>query len=190
MDILVEGKPVPTNDAESDAVWYRLVSRSTSGRWESRSQRGRNFEPREAAPAIIVSDATARRFWKDGDPTRPARAFQRGCQRAMVHGRRRRGRSAHAGPARREPQRSLSALLAVPRARHQRGPEDGGQAGIARGTAASGGARPRPRHSCVRDYRDVDGRRGFHRPAAVLRGARRRVRRARAGAGRSSASTA
>jgi putative ABC transport system permease protein len=68
MSILVEGKPVPTNDAQSDAVWYRLVSREYFRAMGIALQRGRNFEPREAAPAIIVSDATARRFWKDGDP--------------------------------------------------------------------------------------------------------------------------
>ena len=41
---------------------------STFRPWASAWSRGRNFEPREAAPAIIVSEATARRFWKDGNP--------------------------------------------------------------------------------------------------------------------------
>ena len=68
MSILVEGKPAPANNAEGDAVWYRLVSREYFHAMGIALKRGRNFEPRESAPAIIVSDATARRFWKDGDP--------------------------------------------------------------------------------------------------------------------------
>ena len=68
MDILVEGKPAPANNAEGDTVWYRLVSPEYFRAMGIALQRGRNFETREAAPAIIVSDATARRFWKDGDP--------------------------------------------------------------------------------------------------------------------------
>jgi putative ABC transport system permease protein len=68
MSILVEGKPVPANDAEGDAVWYRLVSPEYFHTMGVALKRGRNFEPRESAPAIIVSDATAQRFWKDDDP--------------------------------------------------------------------------------------------------------------------------
>ena len=68
MSIVVEGKPAPANDAESAAVWYRLVSPEYFRAMGITLQRGRNFAPREAAPAVVVSDATARRFWTDGDP--------------------------------------------------------------------------------------------------------------------------
>jgi len=68
MSILVEGRPVPKNDAEGDAVWYRLVSPEYFRAMGIALERGRNFEPREAAPAVIVSDATGRRFWKDDNP--------------------------------------------------------------------------------------------------------------------------
>jgi putative ABC transport system permease protein len=68
MDILVEGKPAPRTDAEGDTVWYRLVSPEYFRAMGIALERGRNFEPREAAPAIIVSEATARRFWKDDNP--------------------------------------------------------------------------------------------------------------------------
>jgi predicted permease len=68
VSILVEGKPVAKNDAEGDAVWYRVVSPEYFGAMGVALTRGRNFEPREAAPAIIVSEATARRFWQNDNP--------------------------------------------------------------------------------------------------------------------------
>ena len=68
MSVLVEGRPLPRNDAESDAVWYRLVSADYFRAMQIPLTRGRTFAPREAAPAVVVSEPTARRFWKDENP--------------------------------------------------------------------------------------------------------------------------
>jgi predicted permease len=65
MDIHVEGRPLPRDSSESTAVWYRLVSAEYFRAMAIPIKRGRVFEAREAAPAVIVSDATARRFWSD-----------------------------------------------------------------------------------------------------------------------------
>jgi putative ABC transport system permease protein len=68
MTIYVEGKPLPRTDAESTAVWYRLVSREYFAAMRIPITSGRNFEPREAAPAIVVSDVSAARFWPGENP--------------------------------------------------------------------------------------------------------------------------
>ena len=68
MSILVDGKPLPRNDAETDAVWYRLISPEYFRAMQIPVTRGRTFEQREAAPAVIVSEPTARRFWNDANP--------------------------------------------------------------------------------------------------------------------------
>ncbi|HET7218590.1 MAG TPA: ABC transporter permease [Vicinamibacterales bacterium] len=80
MSVLVEGKPIPRTDAETDAVWYRLISSEYFRAMQIPLKRGRTFEAREAAPAIVVSEATARRFWKDQDPIGRRVRFSSGDQ--------------------------------------------------------------------------------------------------------------
>jgi putative ABC transport system permease protein len=68
MTILPEGRPLPRTEAEALAVWYRLVSREYFRAVGIPIVAGRNFEPREAAPAVVVSDVTARRLWNGENP--------------------------------------------------------------------------------------------------------------------------
>ena len=68
MTIYVEGRPLPRNESESVATWYRLVSREYFDAMGIPILKGRNFETREAAPAIVVSDVSAKRLWNGEDP--------------------------------------------------------------------------------------------------------------------------
>ena len=68
MSVLVEGKPAPRTDAETTAVWYRLVSPTYFTAMTIPIERGRSFQPREAAPSVVVSATTARRFWDGEEP--------------------------------------------------------------------------------------------------------------------------
>jgi len=68
MTIFPEGRPLPRTEAESLAVWYRLVSADYFRAIGIPITAGRNFEPREAAPAVVVSDVTARRLWNGENP--------------------------------------------------------------------------------------------------------------------------
>ncbi len=68
MSVLIEGQPPPTNEGETPAVWYRLVSAAYFQAMTIPIERGRGFQPGEAAPSVIVSQTSARRFWKDADP--------------------------------------------------------------------------------------------------------------------------
>jgi putative ABC transport system permease protein len=68
MTAYIEGRPLPKTAAESIAFWYRLVSADYFKAMEIPLKRGRNFTPGDAAPSIIISEATARRYWPDEDP--------------------------------------------------------------------------------------------------------------------------
>jgi putative ABC transport system permease protein len=68
MGILIEGRPAPKSDGETMAVWYRLISPFYFQAMGIPVKIGRAFQPGEVAPAVIVSDVTARRFWKDENP--------------------------------------------------------------------------------------------------------------------------
>jgi putative ABC transport system permease protein len=68
MTILVEGRPLPRNEAESIAIWYRLISPGYFKAMSIPIVEGRGFEPREAAPAAIVSEVAARRLWQGESP--------------------------------------------------------------------------------------------------------------------------
>jgi putative ABC transport system permease protein len=68
MSVLVEGKPAPRTDAETTAVWYRLVSPTYFTAMTIPIERGRSFQPREASPSVVVSATTARRFWNGEEP--------------------------------------------------------------------------------------------------------------------------
>ena len=68
MSVLVEGKPAPRTDAETTAVWYRIVSPTYFTAMTIPIERGRSFQPREAAPSVVVSATTARRFWNGEEP--------------------------------------------------------------------------------------------------------------------------
>jgi putative ABC transport system permease protein len=68
MSVIVEGQPPPRSAGETPAVWYRLVSATYFQAMTIPINRGRGFQPGDAAPSVIVSETTARRFWKDTDP--------------------------------------------------------------------------------------------------------------------------
>jgi putative ABC transport system permease protein len=68
MDILIEGRSVPRNSAEATAAWYRLVSAGYHRAIGIPIKQGRHFEPGEAAPVVIVSEMSARRFWGSENP--------------------------------------------------------------------------------------------------------------------------
>jgi putative ABC transport system permease protein len=68
MTCWIEGRPLPRNDSDATGVWYRLVSADYLNAMSIRMIRGRHFERGEAAPAIIISEASARRFWSGDDP--------------------------------------------------------------------------------------------------------------------------
>jgi putative ABC transport system permease protein len=68
MSMLIEGRPMPRNEADTIAVWYRLVSPGYFKALQIPFREGRNFEPGEAAPGIIVSEASVRRLWNGRSP--------------------------------------------------------------------------------------------------------------------------
>jgi putative ABC transport system permease protein len=68
MDIMIEGRPRPRTDAEATTVWYRLISPDYFRAMGVRIELGRGFERGESAPAVVVSEASARRFWNDENP--------------------------------------------------------------------------------------------------------------------------
>ncbi len=68
MSMLIEGRPPARNEAETIAVWYRLVSPGYFKAMSIPIKEGRNFEPGEAPPGIIVSEASVRRLWNGKSP--------------------------------------------------------------------------------------------------------------------------
>jgi putative ABC transport system permease protein len=68
MDFLIEGRPAPTNDAESTTTWYRLITPTYFRVMGIPLKQGRSFAPRESAPAVIINETAARRYWNGENP--------------------------------------------------------------------------------------------------------------------------
>jgi putative ABC transport system permease protein len=64
----IEGRPPARTPEEEVVAWYRLVSDRYFDAMGIRVARGRGFVAREAAPAVIVNESFARRYWPDVDP--------------------------------------------------------------------------------------------------------------------------
>jgi putative ABC transport system permease protein len=63
----IEGRP-PTQTPEDQVVaWYRLVSDRYFDAMGIRITRGRAFVARESAPAVVVTESFARRYWPDAN---------------------------------------------------------------------------------------------------------------------------
>ena len=124
-DICIEGRPVPRTEADAIAVWYRLVSP------EYFAAMGIPHCGRDATSAAR-SGAGGRRQRRLGDaavarrePTRQRVRFSDAADAPWFTVVGVVARSPHARRARRQPQRDLSSILAVHRARDERGAEDG-----------------------------------------------------------------
>jgi putative ABC transport system permease protein len=64
----IEGRPGPRTAAEAPITWYRLVSASYFDTMEMTLLRGRLFEPREAAPSVVVNETMVARYFPGEDP--------------------------------------------------------------------------------------------------------------------------
>jgi putative ABC transport system permease protein len=60
---LIEGRPRPQTQSDTPVTWYRLVSASYFDTMEIPIVRGRGFETREAAPAVVVNEAFVRTYF-------------------------------------------------------------------------------------------------------------------------------
>ena len=67
-DFRIEGRPEPTAQSETPVSWYRLVSASYFDTMGIAIVRGRQFEPREAAPSVIVNETFQRTYFAGEDP--------------------------------------------------------------------------------------------------------------------------
>jgi putative ABC transport system permease protein len=65
---LIEGRPAPTSQSETPVSWYRLVSASYFETMGIPILRGHRFEPREAAPSVVVNETFARTYFPGQDP--------------------------------------------------------------------------------------------------------------------------
>ena len=68
MTVWIEGRPLPRDDSEALATWYRLVSADYLKAMAIPVHRGRGFVRNEPAPVVIVSDTAVRRFWPSEEP--------------------------------------------------------------------------------------------------------------------------
>lgn len=59
----IEGRPLPASPADVPITWYRLVSANYFDTMGMTIRSGRGFEPREAAPAVIVNETMAKTFF-------------------------------------------------------------------------------------------------------------------------------
>lgn len=64
----IEGRPAPASPSEEPITWYRLVSASYFDTMGMRLLRGRLFERGEAAPAVVVNETMAARYFPGEDP--------------------------------------------------------------------------------------------------------------------------
>ena len=67
-NFLIEGRPAPRSPSESLITWYRLVSASYFDAMGMQLRRGRTFEPREAAPSVVVNETLAKKYFPGEDP--------------------------------------------------------------------------------------------------------------------------
>jgi putative ABC transport system permease protein len=68
MGILVEGQPPPRSPGDQLTAWYRLVSADYFRAMGIPLKQGRLFAAGEAAPAVVVNEPAARRYWKGESP--------------------------------------------------------------------------------------------------------------------------
>jgi putative ABC transport system permease protein len=68
MDFRIEGRPEPANNAESTTTWYRLITPTYFRVMGIPLKQGRIFEPREAAPSVVINETAARRYWSGQNP--------------------------------------------------------------------------------------------------------------------------
>jgi len=64
----IEGRAAPRTPSETPITWYRLVSASYFDTMGMHLRRGRIFEPREAAPSVVVNETMAKKFFPGEDP--------------------------------------------------------------------------------------------------------------------------
>jgi putative ABC transport system permease protein len=64
----IEGRPGPQSAAETPVTWYRQVTASYFDTMGMPIVRGRGFEPREAAPSVVVNESFVKKFFPGEDP--------------------------------------------------------------------------------------------------------------------------
>lgn len=64
----IEGRPEPTRSGDALVTWYRVVSADYFATMQIPLTRGRLFTQREAAPAVVINETMARRYWPGDDP--------------------------------------------------------------------------------------------------------------------------
>jgi putative ABC transport system permease protein len=68
MDIRIEGRPAPRNEAEATTSWYRIVSPRYFAAMGIPLVQGRDFSPREPAPTLVVNESFAAKWWPGQQP--------------------------------------------------------------------------------------------------------------------------
>lgn len=63
MNFEIEGRPRPASPADEPVTWYRLVSANYFDTLGMTIRGGRGFQPREAAPVVVVNETMARKFF-------------------------------------------------------------------------------------------------------------------------------
>jgi putative ABC transport system permease protein len=64
----IDGRAAPRSPSETPVTWYRLVSASYFETMGIPLRRGRTFEPREAAPSVVVNETFVRTYFPSEDP--------------------------------------------------------------------------------------------------------------------------
>jgi putative ABC transport system permease protein len=68
MGFIIEGRAMPQSQTETPVTWYRLISASYFETMGIPLKRGRGFETREAAPAVVVNETFVRTYFPSQDP--------------------------------------------------------------------------------------------------------------------------
>jgi len=63
----IEGRPAPQFASDTPVTWYRQVTASYFDTMGMPIVRGRGFEPREAAPSVVVNESLVRKFFPGED---------------------------------------------------------------------------------------------------------------------------
>ena len=67
MNFAIDGRAAPRSQSETPVTWYRLVSASYFDTMGISIVGGRGFEPREAAPVVVVNEAFVRTYFPGED---------------------------------------------------------------------------------------------------------------------------